>query len=123
MARVGFEPRPCGSRSRRFNHSTTLPKRNSINDTNNHATLITGLLKFKKRHSQRTTLCRTHMGCYTMLYSARGQIGTVPVRAALERPAWALHSIVGWVGNCGTRNYFLVAQPIILCKRSNCGKV
>ena len=30
-------------------------------------------------------------------YSARGQIGTVPVRAALAGPAWALHSIVGWV--------------------------
>ena len=29
-------------------------------------------------------------------YSARGQIGTVPVRAALAGPAWALHSIVGW---------------------------
>ena len=25
MARVGFEPRPCWSRVRRFNHSTTLP--------------------------------------------------------------------------------------------------
>ena len=25
MARVGFEPRPCWSRARRFNHSTTLP--------------------------------------------------------------------------------------------------
>ena len=25
MARVGFEPRPCQSRSQRFNHSTTLP--------------------------------------------------------------------------------------------------
>ena len=30
-------------------------------------------------------------------YSTRGQIGTVPVRAALAGPAWALHSIVGWV--------------------------
>ena len=29
-------------------------------------------------------------------YSARGQIGTVPVRAALAGPAWVLHSIVGW---------------------------
>ena len=28
--------------------------------------------------------------------SARGQIGTGPVRAALAGPAWALHSIVGW---------------------------
>ena len=25
MARMGFEPRPCWSRARRFNHSTTLP--------------------------------------------------------------------------------------------------
>ena len=25
MARVGFEPRPCWSRARCFNHSTTLP--------------------------------------------------------------------------------------------------
>ena len=25
MARAGFEPRPCRSQSRRFNHSTTLP--------------------------------------------------------------------------------------------------
>ena len=25
MTRVGFEPRPCWSRARRFNHSTTLP--------------------------------------------------------------------------------------------------
>ena len=25
MARVGFEPRPCWSQARRFNHSTTLP--------------------------------------------------------------------------------------------------
>ena len=25
MARVGFELRPCWSRARRFNHSTTLP--------------------------------------------------------------------------------------------------
>ena len=30
-------------------------------------------------------------------YSARGQIGTGTVRAALPGPAWALHSIVGWV--------------------------
>ena len=30
-------------------------------------------------------------------YSACGQIGTGPVRAALAGPAWALHSIVGWV--------------------------
>ena len=30
-------------------------------------------------------------------YSARGQIGTVTVQAALAGPAWALHSIVGWV--------------------------
>ena len=29
-------------------------------------------------------------------YSARGQIGTGPVRAALAGPARALHSIVGW---------------------------
>ena len=29
--------------------------------------------------------------------SARGQIGTGTVRAALAGPAWALHSIVGWV--------------------------
>ena len=28
--------------------------------------------------------------------SARGQIGTGPVRAALAGSAWALHSIVGW---------------------------
>ena len=28
--------------------------------------------------------------------SARDQIGTGPVRAALAGPAWALHSIVGW---------------------------
>ena len=28
--------------------------------------------------------------------SARGQIDTGPVRAALAGPAWALHSIVGW---------------------------
>ena len=28
MARVGFEPRPCCSRARRFNHSTTLPTLN-----------------------------------------------------------------------------------------------
>ena len=28
--------------------------------------------------------------------SARGQIGTVPVRTALAGPAWALDSIVGW---------------------------
>ena len=25
MVRVGFEPKPCWSRARRFNHSTTLP--------------------------------------------------------------------------------------------------
>ena len=25
MMRVGFEPRPCRSQSRRFNYSTTLP--------------------------------------------------------------------------------------------------
>ena len=30
--------------------------------------------------------------------SARGQIGTVPVRAALAGPSRALHSTVGWVG-------------------------
>ena len=30
-------------------------------------------------------------------YSARGQIDTGPVREALAGPAWALHSIVGWV--------------------------
>ena len=29
--------------------------------------------------------------------SARGQIGTGPVREALAGPAWALHSIVGWI--------------------------
>ena len=29
--------------------------------------------------------------------SARDQIDTGSVRAALEGPAWALHSIVGWV--------------------------
>ena len=28
-------------------------------------------------------------------YSARGQIGTITVRAALAGPAWTLHSIVG----------------------------
>ena len=33
-------------------------------------------------------------------YSARGQIGTVPVRAALAGPARALHSIVGWDCRC-----------------------
>ena len=30
-------------------------------------------------------------------YSARGPIGMVTIRAALTGPAWALHSIVGWV--------------------------
>ena len=29
-------------------------------------------------------------------YNARGQIGTVTVRAALAGPVWALHSIVNW---------------------------
>ena len=29
--------------------------------------------------------------------SARGQIGTVPLRASLAGPAWALHNLVGWV--------------------------
>ena len=28
--------------------------------------------------------------------SARSQVGTGPVRAALAGPAWALHSFVGW---------------------------
>ena len=30
MARVGFEPRPCWSRARCFNHSTTLPTNNMM---------------------------------------------------------------------------------------------
>ena len=64
MARVGFEPKPCWSRARRFNHSTTLPtkinRERSIEQETYDKQSLRCRFRNRLKHSQRASLSVRH---------------------------------------------------------------